>query len=260
MTAEQRTPPPSLPHPSTDRGGESAASEWTPESLKQVSASLEGSSPEAILRWGFEKFAPSIVLATGFGPEGIVLMHHVSQIRPETTVFYLDTDLLFAQTYVLRDELASRLGLRFERVHTDLSLNEQAAAHGEALWDRDPDACCHIRKVVPLQKYLSNYQAWITGIRRDQTPARANAGLVQWDRAHNMVKLNPLAAWTSDQVWEYIEAYDLPYNPLHEFGYPSIGCWPCTKAVAPGDDPRSGRWAGKSKTECGIHPVAVEKS
>jgi phosphoadenosine phosphosulfate reductase len=259
MTDGQHGPPAGLPHRSTDRGGEAETIEWTPGSLKQVSAALEGGSPESILRWGFEKFAPDIVLATGFGPEGIVLMHHVSQIRPETTVFYLDTDLLFAQTYVLRDELASRLGLRFERVHTDISVQEQAALHGEALWDRDPDACCHIRKVLPLQKYLSNYQAWITGIRRDQTPSRANAGLVQWDRAHNMVKLNPLAAWTSDQVWTYIEEHNLPYNPLHEFGYPSIGCWPCTKAVAPGDDPRSGRWAGKSKTECGIHPVSVEK-
>lgn len=234
--------------------------DWTPESAKQASAELEGSSVEALLRWGFEKFAPSIVLATGFGPEGIVLMHHVSVIRPETVIFYLDTDLLFAQTYILRDDLAKRLGLTFQRVHTKMSVPEQAAAHGEALWDRDPDACCHIRKVLPLQKYLSNYQAWITGIRRDQTPARAHAGVVQWDRAHNMVKLNPLAAWTSDQVWEYLETHDLPYNPLHDFGYPSIGCWPCTKSVAPGEDPRSGRWAGRAKTECGIHVNPTEKS
>jgi phosphoadenosine phosphosulfate reductase len=238
-------PKPSLPALET--------SDWSPESLKLVSASLEGSTPELILRWGFENFAPSIVLATGFGPEGIVLMHLVSQIRPETIVFYLDTDLLFAQTYELRDELVRRLGIRFERVHSGISLPEQALRHGDALWDRDPDTCCHIRKVIPQRQYLAGYHAWITGIRRDQTIFRANAGLVEWDRTNKMVKLNPLAAWTNDQVWEHIRAHDLPYNTLHDYGYPSIGCWTCTKAVAPGEDPRSGRWAGKAKTECGIH-------
>lgn len=258
MTAGQRNqPPPSLSR-RTD-GGPELEVEWTPDSVRQIAEALEGSSPETVLRWGFENFAPSIVLATGFGPEGIVLMHLVSQIRPETTVFYLDTDLLFAQTYALRDELASRLGLHFERVHSGISLQEQAARHGDALWDRDPDSCCTMRKVIPQRQFLANYRAWITGIRRDQTVFRANAGLVQWDPANKMVKLNPLAAWTSDQVWAHIEAHELPYNPLHEYGYPSIGCWTCTKAVAPGDDPRSGRWAGKAKTECGIHVSPAQK-
>jgi phosphoadenosine phosphosulfate reductase len=232
--------------------------EWTPELLKQVNVTLEGSSPESILRWGFENFAPSIVLATGFGPEGIVLMHLVSQIRPETTVFYLDTDLLFSQTYELRDELAKRLGIRFERVHSGISLPEQAFRHGDTLWVNDPDTCCHIRKVIPQRQFLANYSAWITGIRRDQTAFRANTRLVEWDYANKMVKLNPLAGWTSDQVWDHIRANDLPYNPLHEYGYPSIGCWTCTKAVEPGQDPRSGRWAGNVKTECGIHQPTIK--
>jgi phosphoadenosine phosphosulfate reductase len=232
--------------------------EWTPESIKQVNATLEGSSPETILRWGFENFAPSIVLATGFGPEGIVLMHLVSQIRPETKVFYLDTDLLFASTYELRDDLVKRLGIRFERVHSGISLPEQAFRHGDKLWERDPDTCCQIRKVIPQRQFLVNYSAWITGIRRDQTAFRANTALVGWDYANKMVKLNPLARWTSNQVWEHIHTNDLPYNSLHDYGYPSIGCWTCTKEVAPGEDPRSGRWFGNVKTECGIHQPTIK--
>ena len=226
---------------------------WTPESLKQVSQSLEGSSPADVMRWGFDNFGDGLVMATGFGPEGIVLMHHVSQIRPETIVFYLDTDLLFSHTYELRDELVKKFGIRFERIHSGISLPAQAVRHGDKLWESDPDTCCLMRKVIPQREYLSGHRAWITGIRRDQTIFRANAGLVEWDKTNKMAKLNPLAAWTQDQVWDYIRQYDLPYNTLHNQGYPSIGCWPCTKAVKPGDDPRSGRWAGQEKTECGIH-------
>src|ERR1043165_1211819 len=152
---------------------------WTPDAARQIGLSLEGSSPEAVLHLGFENFAPSIVMATGFGPEGVVLMHLVSEIRPETIVFYLDTDLLFSHTYELRDELVRKLGIRFERVHSGISLPEQALRHGDKLWDRDPDTCCHIRKVIPQRQYLSNYSAWITGIRRDQTAFRANTKLVR---------------------------------------------------------------------------------
>ena len=233
---------------------------WTPEAAKQIGLSLEGSSPQAVLRWGFENFAPSIVMATGFGPEGIVLMHMVSEIRPETIVFYLDTDLLFSHTYELRDELVKRLGIRFERVHSGISLPEQAFRHGDKLWERDPDTCCQIRKVIPQRAFLKNYDAWITGIRRDQTAFRANTGLAEWDYANKMIKLNPLTAWTSDQVWEHIKTHDLPYNVLHDYGYPSIGCWTCTNPVEPGQDPRSGRWAGRAKTECGIHLPTLKKS
>ena len=227
--------------------------EWTPALLKEVSAKLEGGSPQDVLQWGFDNFGSEIVLATGFGPEGVVLMHLVSQMRPETKVFYLDTDVLFSNTLELRDELEKRLGINFVRVHSGLSLDEQALRHGEALWERDPDTCCLMRKVIPQREFLKNYSAWITGIRRDQTAFRANTRLVEWDIPNKMVKLNPLAAWTSDQVWDHIKENDLPYNILHDYGYPSIGCWPCTKSVKEGEDPRSGRWAGKAKTECGIH-------
>lgn len=227
--------------------------QWTVSELKHINQQLEGSSPQLVLRWGFEHFGPDIVQATGFGPEGVALMHMIAEIRPETRIFYLDTALLFPETYTLRDELVRRLGVRLERVATGLSLEEQTKKYGEALWQSDPDSCCYLRKVTPQREYLGGYRAWITGIRRDQTIFRANAGLVEWDTTNKMVKLNPLAAWTSQQVWDYIHTHNLPYNPLHDKGFPSIGCWPCTRAVKPGEDPRAGRWSGQEKTECGIH-------
>lgn len=231
---------------------------WTPEALREISAGLEGRSPEEVLRWGLEEFCHGLALATGFGPEGVVLMHMVSRLAPDLTVFYTDTDLLFDETYALRDELSARLGLTFTRVHSGLSLEAQAAEHGPALWSRDPDLCCQLRKVAPLRQFLRTRQAWISAIRRDQTANRASAGLVEWDRANGLVKLNPLAAWTAGQVWAYVLEHRLPYNPLHDQGYPSIGCWPCTRPVAAGADPRSGRWAGRAKTECGIHLPAPQ--
>jgi phosphoadenosine phosphosulfate reductase len=226
----------------------------TPDHLRQIGLRFEGQPPEEILRWGVNTFGPDLALATGFGPEGVVLMHMLSQIAPDATMFYLDTDLLFPETYALRDQLEARLGVTFTRVHSGLSLEAQAAQNGgPALWGRDPDLCCALRKVAPLRKYLATKRAWITAIRRDQTKTRAAAGLVEWDRTNGLAKLNPLAAWNHKQVWAYVMEHKLPYNPLHDQGMPSIGCWPCTKSVAAGDDPRSGRWTGKDKTECGIH-------
>ena len=226
---------------------------WTRASLKPLSDQLEGHPPQEILQWGVDNFAPGLVLATGFGPEGVVLMHQLSRIAPETTIFYLDTELLFPETYALRDELAARLGLTFTRVATRLSLEEQAAQHGEALWLRDPNQCCHLRKVQPLREYLAFADAWITAIRRDQTATRAQAGLLEWDHANGLVKINPLAAWSKQDVWAYLHHHALPYNKLHDQGYTSIGCWPCTRAIALGEDERAGRWSGFGKTECGIH-------
>ena len=226
---------------------------WTAEVVQQLNDRFADYSPAEILHWGLKTFLPDIALATSFGPQSIVLMHLISQIRPETPVFYLDTDLLFPETYALRDELAVRLGLRFIRVHSGLSLETQAAEYSPALWSREPNLCCYLRKVEPLRRFLASQRAWISGIRRDQTPARADAGLVEWDNAHGLVKLNPLLGWRIEQVWAYIHAYHLPFNRLHLQGYPSIGCWPCTQPVASGDDPRAGRWPGWDKPECGIH-------
>jgi phosphoadenosine phosphosulfate reductase len=229
------------------------SAQWTPEVVQQLNAYFADHPPTEILHWGLKTFLPDITLATSFGPQSIVLMHLISQIRPETTVFYLDTDLLFPETYALRDELAVRLGLRFIRVHSGLSLETQAAEHGPALWSREPNLCCYLRKVEPLRRFLTTQRAWITGIRRDQTPVRAEAGLVEWDQAYGLVKLNPLASWHIEQVWAYIHANHLPFNRLHRQGYPSIGCWPCTQPAARGADPRAGRWPGWDKCDCGIH-------
>lgn len=227
--------------------------EWTPDTLSEVGARLERSSPREILEWGFERFAPDIAMATGFGPSGIVLMHLVSQLRPETTVFYLDTGLLFPETEALRATLAERLGLVFTQVEPELSVGEQEAVYGPALWRRDPDRCCSLRKVAPLRRFLATQRAWITGLRRDQSPARAHIRPVAWDAGNGLVKFCPLASWTAEDIWGYIHAHELPYNELHDAGYPSIGCIPCTRPVAPGEDERAGRWAGQAKTECGIH-------
>lgn len=192
-------------------------------------------------------------MATGFGPSGVVLLDLVSRIDPGATVFYLDTDFLFEETYRLRDELADRLDLTFERVSPEWSPEEQEAQVGPALWERDPDRCCAIRKVKPLRKFLSSRDAWITGIRRDQSQTRRHIDVVSWDAVNDAYKLCPLATWTSNDVWSYLKLHNLPYNPLHDQGYPSIGCTHCTRQVAHGDDERAGRWAGMNKTECGIH-------
>jgi phosphoadenosine phosphosulfate reductase len=180
-------------------------------------------------------------------------MHLLSLLRPETTVFYLDTELFFPETYALRDRLQQQLGLRFTRVTAEFGLDEQAKRYGPQLWARDPDQCCHLRKVAPLRRFLVGQQAWITGVRNGHTSQRAEAAVVEWDTINGLVKLNPLVRWNRQQVWEYLRQNNLPVNALHAEGYPSIGCRPCTVPVKPGEDPRSGRWAGFQKTECGIH-------
>jgi phosphoadenosine phosphosulfate reductase len=177
----------------------------------------------------------------------------LSAIRPGARIFYLDTDLLFPETHALRNRLEARYGVRFERRATRVSLSDQTAEYGERLWERQPDLCCHLRKVTPLKEMLSGLRAWVTAVRRDQSPTRANTGLVERDEKFGLIKINPLAGWSARDVWDYITRYDVPYNPLHDHGYPSIGCAPCTTPVQIGEDGRAGRWRGTGKTECGIH-------
>jgi phosphoadenosine phosphosulfate reductase len=223
------------------------------EDLKVISDEFETAPPEVLLRWAIEEFGPDVALATGFGAEGCVLVAMLSGINPATRIFYLDTDLLFPETYILRDRLEARYGVRFERRATRLSLNAQAAEYGERLWEREPDLCCRLRKVEPLREMLSGLRAWVTAIRRDQSPGRAGIGLVEQDEKFGLIKINPLAAWSTRDVWNYIAEYDVPYNPLHDQGYPSIGCVPCTTPVQIGEMPRAGRWRGLDKSECGLH-------
>jgi phosphoadenosine phosphosulfate reductase len=222
------------------------------ELVRTAAEQFENSSPEELIAWAVEKF-PKLTLACSFGAEDVVLVDMLQKISPSSDIFYLDTDLHFKETYETRDRLAERYGLNFVQVKSHLTLEEQAKAYGDELWKSNPNECCNLRKVLPLTKILSRYDAWITGIRRDQAPTRANAKKVEYDVKFGLIKFNPLASWTSEDVWNYIRNNNVIYNPLHDNYYPSIGCEKCTRQVLPGEDPRAGRWAGTDKTECGLH-------
>lgn len=213
---------------------------------------FESLSPQEILAWAVETF-PNITFACSFGAEDVVLVDMLQQISPSTDIFYLDTDFHFKETYETRDAIAAKYGLEFVRISPLLTPEEQTQKYGEELWKADPNACCNLRKVEPLTRVLGRYDAWITGIRRDQAPTRANAKKIEYDTKFGLVKFNPIANWTSDDVWNYIREHQLIYNPLHDRNYPSIGCEHCTRPVMPGEDPRAGRWSGTEKTECGLH-------
>lgn len=219
-------------------------------------ASFETKQPQDVLGAVLERYAQKIILACSFGAEDVVLVDMVHRINPAVPLFYLDTEFLFPETYATRDQMIERYGLipaQVIQVKSLLTPQQQAESYGDALWARDPDQCCRLRKVEPLTRILRGYDAWITGIRRDQAPSRANAGLIEWDQKFELVKVNPLARWTWTDVWTYIKVYEVPYNQLHDQNYPSVGCTYCTAPVAPGDDPRAGRWKNFAKTECGLH-------
>lgn len=228
------------------------------EDLNRLNHSLERQSPQEIVRAAIDHFGDQLILACSFGAEDVVLADMMLRLAPKGKLFYLDTDFLFPETYAVRDRLIARYHLQptqLIQMKPALTPEEQANQFGEALWLRNPDQCCQLRKVESLTKILRQYQAWITGIRRDQSPTRANAKIVEWDTKFGLVKWNPLAAWSWDQVWAYIREQNVPYNELHDHHFPSIGCTHCTAPVQPGEDPRAGRWKQFSKTECGLHPV-----
>jgi phosphoadenosine phosphosulfate reductase len=231
-------------------------SELDPRNLQRISKDFESRPTQAVLRWGLKTFSGGITLACSFGAEDVALVDMIVRLDPSVAIFYLDTGYLFPETLDVRDRIAKRYGIRPVAVAPSLTIEDQSVLLGPNLFARRPDLCCRLRKVEPLRNHLEKYQAWITGIRRDQAPTRANAGVVEWDGLFNLVKLNPLAAWTSDDVWEYIHAFDIPYNDLHDRDYPSIGCHPCTRPVRSGEDPRAGRWANFSSKECGLHTEA----
>ncbi len=226
---------------------------YTQEELKKISDSFEGKDPQGLIKWAIDEFFPDISLTCSFGGiSGMVLLDMVMKINKDVEVFYLDTDFLFPETYALKDEVSKKYDFQPVAYKSKLTPEAQAAQYGEALWSRDPDLCCELRKVEPNIRALAGKKAWITGIRRDQSKTRGDIGLVEWDSQFNNVKINALAAWTEKKVWGYISQNNVSYNPLHDRNYPSIGCTYCTKAVAPGADPRSGRWQGFDKDECGI--------
>lgn len=228
----------------------------SPEDLAPLSKAYEGLEPPEIVKAALERYGTDVILACSFGAEDVALADMMFRVNPRAVLFYLDTDFLFPETLDVRDRIITHYKLddtQVLQVKPNLTPAEQAAQHGEALWLRQPDRCCEIRKVEPLTRVLKNYTAWITGIRRDQSPTRANAGTVEWDSKFELVKFNPLARWSWDQVWDYIRKHHVPYNPLHDQHFPSIGCTHCTAPVMPGDDSRSGRWKTSTKTECGLH-------
>jgi phosphoadenosine phosphosulfate reductase len=220
---------------------------------------LADQPPEAILRWSVEQFFPRLTMATAFGAEGCCIIHLLAQIEPRVRIFNLETGYQFPETLALRERIKERYGIEVEYVRPDLTVAEYEAEHGGPLYNLYSDQCCHDRKIVPLRRALVGYDAWISAIRKDQTPDRAAASVVGWDAKFNLVKVNPLLNWSNKDVWSFIAKQDVPYNPLHDRGYPSIGCWPCTGCVAPGEDERAGRWAGTTKKECGLHVIEHEE-
>jgi phosphoadenosine phosphosulfate reductase len=221
-------------------------------------AITEETGTDEFVAWTLERFGHQrIAITTQFGMEGCALIDMYARHQVPLEVIYLDTMFLFPETYELRDRLADRYPhLRFENRGTTLTMAEQESLHGPELWNSNPDLCCRLRKVEPMKEALAGVDVWITGITRRQAATRADTSLVAWDWQHQVVKISPLAGWDRARVWDYVRANDVPYNPLHERGYPSIGCTHCTRAV-PGagvaDYSRAGRWSGTHKTECGLH-------
>jgi phosphoadenosine phosphosulfate reductase len=225
------------------------------EDLSAVNDRLAGATPQAVLEWAVERYFPRLTMATAFGAEGCVLIHLLAEIQPKVRVFNLDTGYQFAETLELRDRIAERYGIEIELVGPDTSVADYERQHGGPLYLSNADQCCYDRKIVPLRRALVGYEAWITAIRADQSAHRANAEVVGIDSKFGLVKINPLLKWSRRDVWAFIVTHGVPYNPLHDRGYPSIGCWPCTRAVAATEDERAGRWAGQAKTECGLHSL-----
>lgn len=215
--------------------------------LPTIARALDDETPERILAWAADHL-PRLTFATGFGAEGCVIIDLIARAGLKIDLFTLDTGVLFAETYALWRQLETRYGVTIRAVRAENPEPER--------WLRDADRCCEQRKVRPLRAELARFDAWITAIRRDQTPERSSAQVVEHDRKFGLVKVNPLVRWTHDQVWAHIYAHDVPYNPLHERGYPSIGCAPCTSAIVPGENLRAGRWRGAAKKECGLHTSA----
>jgi phosphoadenosine phosphosulfate reductase len=231
---------------------------FTVGEVEDASRSLEGKSPQTILRWAVAEFHPRLTMATAFGAEGCCLIHMLADIEPNVRIFNLETGYQFQETLDLRERIKDRYGIEVEYILPELTVDEYEEEHGGPLYTIRPDQCCHDRKVLPLRRAVEGYDAWISAIRGDQTAHRAAAGVVQWDAKFSLVKVNPLLGWTKKDVWTFIMNHDVPYNPLHDQNYPSIGCWPCTRPITEGEDERAGRWSGTVKKECGLHVIEHE--
>ena len=227
-------------------------------SLQSFSESLESATPLEIIAWAWEYFATKLTMGTAFGPEGMVILHMLSEVAPDTHVFNLETGYQFQETLDLRERVRERYGIDVQLLRPELTVEQYEAKHGGPLYKTNPDQCCVDRKLTVLRKGIEGKLAWISAIRRDQSLDRARAPIVGWDKKFNLVKINPLANWSKQDVWNLITEHNIPYNPLHDQGYTSIGCWPCTRSVIMGEDERAGRWSGTSKTECGLHSLDAD--
>lgn len=212
---------------------------------------LDGADAHELLAWTEREFGTDYIVASNM--QDAVLVHLAAQVHPGIDVLFLETGYHFAETIGTRDAVEAVYGVKIVNARAELTVPQQDALEGKDLFAREPNRCCAMRKVAPLKKELANYSAWVTGIRRVESPTRANAPLISFDDAFGLVKINPIAAWSDEDMQNYIDEHSILVNPLVDEGYPSIGCAPCTVKPAPGADPRSGRWAGKAKTECGLH-------
>lgn len=229
------------------------------DEIAAASDRLRTASPYEILCWAVDRFHPRLLMATAFGAEGCCIIHLLADINPAVRVINIDTGYQFPETLDLRERIKDRYNIAVEFVRPELTVAEYEDEHGGPLHPHRPDQCCHDRKVLPLRAAMKRLDplAWISAIRKDQTADRGRADVVEWDAKFGVVKVNPLLNWTKKDVWAFVVKHDVPYNPLHDRNYPSVGCWPCTRAVRPGEDDRAGRWAGKVKKECGLHVIEV---
>ena len=228
------------------------ATTFSEEELAALNERFEQADPREIVAWAVETFGDGLSVGASFGgASGMAILHMAAQLKPNVHVFVLDTDYLFEETHETMRKAVPAIGLQNLNVYkSKLTHEEQASQYGSALWMRDPDACCELRKVEPNRRALEGKTAWIAGLRRDQSEGRADTPIIAWNKKFNLVKLNPLANWTEKETWAYIVEHGIPYNPLADQGYNSIGCYNCTIAGVQG---RAGRWQGFEKDECGLH-------
>ncbi|MCB0872878.1 MAG: phosphoadenylyl-sulfate reductase [Actinobacteria bacterium] len=225
----------------------------TASEVDELAVRFEERTPQELLAWAADRFGDRIVLTCSWQFQSSVLVHMLHELGATVRIVELDTGLLFPETHATREALIERYGITVDTIRPQRTVDEQALDEGPELWTRQPDRCCELRKVLPLMRALDGMDAWITGIRREQSPTRANARPVELDETRGVVKIQPLVTWSVEDVMGYLYAHDVPFNELHTRGYRSIGCMPCTQAVLDGDDERSGRWAGTDKIECGLH-------
>jgi len=240
-----------------------AANEIHPDEVRSLAEDFEGRTLTELLQWAWQRFGPRAAIGTSFQGAGLVMIHHAVQAGLPFPVFTLDTQLLFPETYDLKRRLEDFFHLPIEGLLADETPEQQAAAIAPELWKTKPDTCCTLRKVIPLQRKLETLAVWMTGVRRQQSDTRGGTRILElyhFDvlRDQYILKLNPMAPWSRDAVWAYIKEHGIPYNALHDRGYRSIGCWPCTRPTDAGENERAGRWTGFDKAECGIHTFLGE--